>query len=214
MIIAMVKALVSLHIVSGIGAVAGLIGALASRKGGLWHRRMGRIYTVSMTCALLLASIVSVLTANVFLGLIGLFSGYFVYTGWRLAVVKDGIRSPSDRLASLLMIACAFAMLGYGVYQVLNGQSVGIALAVFGVFALIPAWQDYKRGDAWPKATDRIVLHLNRMGGASIATLTAVFVVNVQTSPAVIAWLLPTVVGTPLIIYWTRRTLAPRASAS
>lgn len=208
----MIKTLVFLHIVSGCGAVLGMIGALVSRKGALWHRRMGKLYAYSMTAALLLAVIVSVMTANIFLGLIGLFSGYFVYTGWRVAVVRDGNRSRADIIASQGMVICAVGMIGYGIYQSVNGDSLGVALAVFGLFALFPAWQDFRRRAAWPTGKDRIVLHLNRMGGASIATLTAVFVVNVQTSPAFIAWLLPTMVGTPLIIYWTRRTLTPSAS--
>jgi uncharacterized membrane protein len=199
------QSLVYLHIIAGSVAVIGMIGALVSRKGGLWHRRMGRLYSYAMAAALLLALIVSVLTVNSFLGLIGLFSGYFVYTGWRLAVVKDGRRSHIDRVASLFMMCCAFAMMAYGIYQFVGGESLGVALAVFGIFALLPAWQDYQRNQTWPVGKDRIVLHLSRMGGASIATLTAVFVVNVQTSPAFIAWLLPTMIGTPLIIYWTRR---------
>ena len=205
----MIKALVLLHILSGTGAVIGMFGALTSHKGGLWHRRMGKLYVYSMAIALLLATAVSLLTANIFLGLIGFFSAYLVYTGWRTAVVRDGKRSAIDKLSALAMILCAIAMMGYGIYQVVTGQLLGTALIVFGVFALGPAWQDAKRGDAWPKAKERIVLHLNRMGGASIATMTAVFVVNVQTNPAFIAWLLPTMVGTPLIIYWTRRTLNP-----
>jgi len=104
------QSLVYLHIIAGSVAVIGMIGALVSRKGGLWHRRTGRLYSYAMAAALLLALIVSVLTVNSFLGLIGLFSGYFVYTGWRLAVVKDGRRSHIDRVASLFMMCCAFAM--------------------------------------------------------------------------------------------------------
>jgi hypothetical protein len=205
----MIKFMVFLHIAAGCGAVVGMAGALVSRKGQLWHRRAGQLYTASMTAALLLALVVSLLTQNIFLLLIGLFSGYFVYTGWRLAQVKDGKRSVPDQLASQFMVACSVAMVGYGIYLTVSGETLGVALAVFGIFAFIPAWQDVKRGPVWPRAKDRIVLHLNRMGGASIATLTAVFVVNVQTNPAFIAWLLPTIVGTPLIIYWTRRTLSP-----
>ena len=203
----MIKALVILHIVSGTGAVVGMLGALTTRKGGLWHRRMGKLYTISMAAALLLALVVSALTANAFIFLIGLFSGYFVFTGWRVAVVKDGTRSTLDQITSQLMVLAAIAMVGYGIYQTVSGESLGIALAVFGIFAFQPAWADIKRDTHWPKGKDRIVLHLNRMGGASIATMTAVFVVNVQTNPAFIAWLLPTLVGTPLIIYWTRKTL-------
>lgn len=205
----MIEALVFLHIATGCGAVIGMVGALASRKGQLWHRCAGRLYTLCMAAALLLALIVALLTFNVFLFLIGLFSGYFVYTGWRLAQVKNGQRSLTDQLASQFMVACSVAMVAYGIYLTISDEPLGVALAVFGVFAFIPAWQDVKRGSDWPRAKDRIVLHLNRMGGASIATLTAVFVVNVQTSPAFIAWLLPTIAGTPLIVYWTRRTLNP-----
>jgi len=107
----MIKALVFLHIAAGTGAVFGMVGALITNKGKLWHRRMGKLYTFSMAMALLLAVIVSVLTFNVFLGLIGLFSGYFVYTGWRVALVRDGSRSTQDHLASLLMVACAVGLL-------------------------------------------------------------------------------------------------------
>ena len=210
----MIKTLVFLHIVSGTGAVVGMLGALTTKKGGLWHRRMGKLYTLSMAVALVLALVVSAVTANVFLFLIGLFSGYFVYTGWRVAVVKDGTRSTLDNLCARFMVACAVAMVGYGIYQAISGQSVGIALAVFGLFAFQPAWEDIKRAALWPKGKDRIVLHLSRMGGASIATMTAVFVVNFQTNPAFIAWLLPTLVGTPLIIYWTRKTLGGKPSAN
>ena len=104
------------------------------------------------------------------------------------------------------MVVIAIAMVGYGIYQTVNGQSLGVALAVFGIFAFLPAWTDMRSADGWPKGKERIVLHLNRMGGACIATMTAVFVVNFKTDPAFIAWLLPTLVGTPLIIYWTRKT--------
>ena len=49
------------------------------------------------------------------------------------------------------------------------------------------------------------------MGAASIATVTAVFVVNVQTNPAWIAWLLSTVVGSFAIAYWTKKIIGPVA---
>lgn len=203
----MIKTLVLLHILCGSGAVAGMLGALVVKKGGLWHRRMGKLFTISMALALLSALVVSVLTLNAFLGLIGLFSAYFVYTGWRVAKARDGVKNRVDQRLSQLMLLCAFAMITFGAYLGITGESLGLALAVFGIFAFQPAWFDFK-SEAWPIGKERVVLHLGRMGGASIATLTAVFVVNIQTSPAFIAWLLPTLVGTPLIIYWTRRTLA------
>ena len=127
----MIKLLILLHIISGTGAVIGMFGALATGKGSLWHRRLGQLYTWSMAVALLLAVLVSALTANIFLFLIGLFSGYFVYTGWRVTQVRDGTRNFIDQLTSQTMVAIAIAMVGYGIYQTVYGQSLGVALAVF-----------------------------------------------------------------------------------
>ena len=81
-----------------------------------------------------------------------------------------------------------------------------ITVAVFGGIGGGFAVRDLKSlGGGWPSGIDRIALHLVRMSAASIATLTAVLVVNVQTEPAFIAWLLPTIVVTPMIFYWVRR---------
>ncbi len=197
--------LVALHIGSGSLAVAGMALALVYRKGGPGHRRSGQLYVVGMTAALLLAIIVSLLKSNVFLLLIGLFSGYFVYTGWRLAKVRNGARSQLDQYATWLMLVVSAVMASYGLFVLVTGNTMGIVLLVFSCVAALPAWQDYRLGEQWPKGKERIKLHLGRMGGASIATLTAVFVVNVHTSPGFLAWLLPTFVITPIIVYWMRK---------
>jgi len=197
--------LVLLHVLAGSLALIGLIGGLVTKKGGLWHRRLGKLYTLAMAITLFFALVVAIVTANYFLLLIGLFSGYFVYTGWRLAVARKGDRLLLDQWLTQLMLITGAAMVIYGVYLTVTGASLGVALAVFGIFALQPAWQDFKFGNKWPDGKKRIVLHIGRMGGAGIATVTAVFVVNVKTNPAFVAWLVPTLIGTPLILYFSKR---------
>lgn len=208
----MTTLLIWLHVISGSIAVVGMLGAWLSAKGKPAHRLFGKAYVFGMCAALVLALIVSTITANVFLLLVGIFSAYFVYTGWRLAKAKDGIRSTIDRNAAILMLIVAVLMMGYGIFMLIQSHDLAIALIVFSIFAAQPAWQDSKLKDQWPKGKERIVLHLNRMGGASIATTTAVFVVNVHTDPEFIAWLLPSVAVVPLIVYWTRRWRKPAMS--
>ena len=208
----MIKVLIALHVLGGSIAVLGMLCALSTQKGGRWHKIGGRGYVFGMAVSLILATVVSLLTANIFLLLIAVFTAYLVYTGWRLVKVKDGRKSTLDHRLSLLMILGSIAMFGYGVFMLTQGQSLGIALLVFGFLAGAPALTDYKSPGVWPKGKERIVLHLNRMGGGCIATITAVFVVNVQTNPEFIAWLLPSIVGAPLIIYWSRRTMTGKTA--
>ena len=122
-------------------------------------------------------------------------------------MVKDGVKSVLDQRLSLLMIIVSLMMIAYGVFMLTQGNTMGIALIVFGFLGGAPALSDYKSAEAWPTGKQRIVLHLNRLGGGCIATVTAVFVVNVQTNPDFIAWLLPSLVGAPLIIYWSKRVV-------
>jgi hypothetical protein len=50
------------------------------------------------------------------------------------------------------------------------------------------------------------------MLAGTIAAVTAFTVVNVSTEPAVLAWLGPTAIITPLIVYWNRRVLDARSA--
>ena len=94
----MIKILIALHILSGSVAVLGMLCALSTRKGGQWHKYGGRAYVYGMAIALVMATCVSIATTNVFLFLIALFSGYLIYTGWRLVKVKDDVKTLIDRL--------------------------------------------------------------------------------------------------------------------
>jgi hypothetical protein len=55
----------------------------------------------------------------------------------------------------------------------------------------------------------RIQLHLQRMLGALIASISAFLVVNYrwfpEELPAPILWLFPTFVLTPILVFWSRR---------
>ena len=203
----MTRFILAVHIFLGSIAILGMALAWLSKKGALWHRRGGKAYVLGMAGSLIAAFAVSVLTSNVFLFLVGLFSAYFVYTGYRLAVVKNGLRSSMDKCASLIALIVGLGMMGYGVLLSFSSDSsTAIVVAVFGVISAFTGFGDFRLGDKWPTGKERIVLHLSRMGGASIATVTAVVVVNVKTDPAFIAWLLPSMVGAVSIAYWTRKT--------
>ena len=56
------------------------------------------------------------------------------------------------------------------------------------------------------KGAERIVSHMTHMMGGTIATVTAVAVVNIRgAQPGWLVWIAPSLVITPIIIYWTIR---------
>jgi peptidoglycan/LPS O-acetylase OafA/YrhL len=141
----------------------------------------------------------------VFLLLIGLFSFYLAWSGWRYAKRRRAAPYGLDRVAAALMAATSLAMLGYGVAMLVGGDSLGVALIVFGAIG-----GSLCAADLYGKRVDeraRIASHLTRMLAATIATLTAFLVTNVTVEPAIVIWLLPTVVLTPVIALWNRRIM-------
>jgi hypothetical protein len=106
------------------------------------------------------------------------------------------------------MLAAAAGMVAVGSWQLVGGDGLGVALLVFAGIGGTLALEDLRvlRG-ARPERRRRIALHLGRMLGGAIATVTAVLVVNVTTDPVWLAWIAPTVVGSPMIAWWTTKVL-------
>lgn len=82
----------------------------------------------------------------------------------------------------------------------------GSVAIVFGGIALLRVWQTTRSFRTLPDDKAYwLYAHIIGMWGGYIATLTAFLVVNVHFLPSVLVWLLPTVVGVPLIISVLRR---------
>ena len=87
---------------------------------------------------------------------------------------------------------------------------MGVVLVVFAAVGGALAFSDlYILRRRTYRGTLRIAVHLGRMLGGTIAALTAFTVVNVRIEPAFVPWLAPTVLLTPLIVYWVRRVTPP-----
>lgn len=198
-----------IHIAAGMLAVGGASIAIFVKmmeKNHRWHIFAGRLFFYSMLVVFLTVLPLTYINPNPFLFLIGIFSFYMTFTGWRYAVNRKGIADRVDFFAMFVMALTAFAMLVYGLSLFLNSNGYGVVIFVFGVLGGWLAYTNYKSYKAGPvKGKDRISSHLNSMMGATIAVLTAVLVVNVQTDPVWIAWLLPTVVITPIMMWMDRK---------
>lgn len=120
---------------------------------------------------------------------IALFSGYMAWMGKRAISRKQF--TFSDRIIAVAGMLTSIAMIVGGVY------TGSIVIGVFGLLFLGLALTDYVdklRVNSLPN-------HIGRMGGALIATCTAVFVVNVQFDPSWVVWLSPSLVGSMCIAY-------------
>ena len=197
------NALLALHIAAGTVALLTAVVALVTAKGGTNHVRAGRVYAISMTLVFLTAVLLVIFGADVFLLLIALFSFYMAFAGWRFARNYLGRAHPVDWTAIGVMGLTALLMWGYAAYIRGQGDANWVTLVVFGVIALALSVADarYYRSAGAPRQK-RIQRHLTNMLGGTIATVTAVMVVNVDMEPVWVPWILPTVVIVPLIVWW------------
>ena len=211
----MVDFLLLTHVIAGTTALGCALVAITSKKGLRIHVVAGRIYVVAMSYITLSALILATVRPNPFLFAIGLFSGFIVWTGYRMAVNRTGVVTTSDRITTAIGVIIVFVMLGYGGILTFSGDSIGFVLIVFGLIIFSFVWENLKfMKSSFPKGKQRIAGHLQRMLGGTIATITAVLVQ--QVAPAVegsaaltlLIWLGPTAVITPLITYWSKKTLS------
>lgn len=200
--------LLVIHITAGFAALIGAAGAVTTKTliaNHGWHLRFGRSFFYGMVGVFLTTLPMTIIRPNLFLFLIGIFSFYLAWSGWRMAVNRTGVAQGRDLMAILIMGCAAFMMIGWGGWIFTNGDGNGVTLIVFGAIGGVFALRDIRRYTQGPvKDKERISAHLTAMMGATIAAVTAFLVVNIQTDPVWIAWIAPTVAITPFIFYLNR----------
>jgi hypothetical protein len=200
--------LLIIHITAGSLALLSAFAAMACAKGGQGHKLAGKFFIISMTIVFATAIPLSLLIKSLFLFLIALFSYYLAFTGWRYAKNRTGVTARIDWIASSIMLLIAITMAIHGIQQYIQQNSLGIVLIVFGIAGSRTALIDiygYKNKTAIGKT--RIAKHLRGMLGATIAALTAFTVTNTHLEPQLLLWLGPTIVFTPVIIWWDRKVM-------
>ncbi len=200
-------ALLYTHILAGSAALIAAVVPVVTKKGGAKHVMAGRVYAVMMSIVFVTALPLAVIGDDIFLLIIAIFSFYLVFAGWRFA--RNRSRRPHwiDWTAVATMIVTGLAMWAYAVIAGLSDDSIWIVLAIFGTIAVALSIADGNYHRNWSdKASQRIQRHLTNMFAGTIATVTAVAVVNLDfVEPAWITWIAPTALITPVIVWWNVR---------
>lgn len=106
------------------------------------------------------------------------------------------------------MLMASLIMISIGIYQFNVANYRTIILQVFGFIGCIFSLSDLKtycKKEA--RGKQRIAKHLSAMLGATIATVTAFSVTNIPLQPQIILWLGPTILLTPVIVWWNYKVL-------
>jgi uncharacterized membrane protein len=189
------------HIISGMAALFSGFIAIVSSKGKMIHRKSGLVYFISMLTVCLSAVFISVMKQNTFLLHIGIFAFFMVFSGYRS--IRNKTLKPYwyDYLVLLLGLLNGFLMV----------ISMKLVLMVFGAIGAYFAISDARlflktNNNIEIPQNQWLIRHIGMMLGAYISTFTAFLVVNVSWNAFPwVPWLIPTIIGSPLIAYWTRK---------
>jgi uncharacterized membrane protein len=201
------KVLLYIHIVFGaISLFVGLF-VLLTKKGNTRHKRIGNIYYYSMLTAALISFPMSYLHSDYFLFIVGVFTSYMLLTGRRYLKIKEiSDVKTTDWILMLTMLFFGIAFIAFGIYKIMNHNSFGTVLLVFGGISCLFVWRDKRNFEGKSRYKNFwLVTHIQRMLGSYIATVTAFLVVNNKVLPDVLAWLLPTFLLVPLIVIWVKK---------
>lgn len=204
-----VDVLLLVHVLSGIVSLVSAFLAVGVAKGAKVHRKAGVVFFYAMLAVGITAIPVTFVRPNPFLFFIALFSFYMAFAGYRRGR-KRHVNDSIDKIAAWSMVVFGVVMIGYGAWMVVTGDVLGWALASFGALGLTFGVEDAVKARGTVAHADRVRVHLSRMLGGTIATITAVLVQ--QVSPLVqdplgqvALWLGPTVVLVPVIFLWNWR---------
>lgn len=200
-----IQILIYFHaLVGGIALISGLI-ALVATKGKVVHKKSGKLFYYGMLLSALTALIIAILPGheNAFLVAIGIFSSYFMITGYRALRFKNTeINLKTDKMISWIMIITGILMI---LYNPLVHQKINIVLTAFGVIGLFFSLRDlmlYKNRNKLKK--DWLKLHLGKMMGGYISATTAFVVVN-EFFPGLYGWFIPGTLGAIYILFQIRK---------
>lgn len=197
-----------LHIAAGFTGFFVAPFALITRKGGDTHRKWGKIYFWAMAVSVLSSLIVAAYRPNIFLFLIGIFSFYLAFTGYRVLRRK---RPELGQTATALDWAVAGFTLATSMFMIARGSveleafalQLNPVLILFGVLGTLAAGNDLYKfvrpsrdNNAW------YFDHMTGMVASYIAAVSAFSVVNFTFLPPLVRWLWPTVLGAPLLALW------------
>lgn len=205
-----IKAFIIIHAIAGtVALLAGPI-AMLTKKGAYKHRLAGRYYTYSMGVVFVTAVVVAYLKSLTFLFMIAFFSFYLVLSGYRALRWKrlaiDGKVVTLDWGIQIGAGITAALLIAWGLWQVVNQSFFGAVGIVFGAIALARVKQTIDGFRNPPEDKSYwLYSHIIGMSAGYVATLTAFLVVNIHFLPQIIVWLLPTVIGVPLIVRVVRQ---------
>lgn len=189
----------------GIALLSGLTSILFV-KGSPNHKKSGKIFSYGMVISSLISLPICWLPnhENNFLFLIGIFTIYLVISGNRVLLFKNKKQANfTDKLITMILFVAALFMLFFGTYFLLNNNSGGILFLFFGLIAFVIALRDFRFHKNIDK-TKVLNFHIGKMSGAYIASVTAFLVAGLNFQ-GILYWILPSVVGTFFIIYWTKK---------
>ncbi len=186
------------------GGIALLTGGitLSVKKGQNVHKKSGIVFFYTMFISALMAFIISVLPnhESPFLFAIGLFSAYFLLTGYRsLKFRQPDYSLKTDKIISSLIIVTGTTMI---FYPLLFQGKINSVLLIFGLVGIVFGIKDlilFKNRERLQKSW--LKLHLGKMTGGYISAVSAFFVVN-NILPGLWNWFVPGIVGSIFITYW------------
>ncbi|MFN3997841.1 hypothetical protein [Algoriphagus sp.] len=205
------KILLFLHISGGsIGLMCGIL-VFILRKGDRRHHTLGKVFIFGMMLAGFTSLAMAILHPNTFLFLVGIFTIYLVGTGARIISTKSTLSNhPIDRMLQIGMLLSGSILIYLGAKGLIEGNYFGIVYVVFASIGLVMAIQDIRTASKTPSDNKAYIRkHLQRLGGGFIASATAFLVVNLtalpEWFPVWLLWILPTILITPLIVFWSKK---------
>ncbi|WP_047416380.1 hypothetical protein [Cellulophaga sp. Hel_I_12] len=207
---ATIKTFIYIHaFFGGLGLITG-IGSIICTKGSKAHKRMGKLFSLGMITSSLIAIPIACMPnhENVLLLLIALFTIYLVVSGNQIMTFRSNHKKEAtaiDKIISGTMLLLSSLMIVYGSYGLALGNMGSLLFVFFGGFGLSLSIRDfifYKKFRNTKKGW--LANHIGKMVGALIASFTA-FIVAGLGQDTLVAWTLPTILGTIYIVYWRRK---------